>query len=299
MSAIHENIDITADQPPTTPATDIYIESFTRWTRLIRLLTALFPNIQQIMTIRNTNTDPKFTEIWTQMRGLYLKAADSTEFVSWETFKNYLEQNISSIPYLGVEDILTVMSGATQLKHSTNHAENLNHSSPSQLTKKRTAEETTFMSYTPVPFQIEAVAADSLATILEGPSNVFDGGMSRSPTSEISCSTSIHGPESTLTYTYPEHQGKYYIQMKIFKYADVLTAPAEKLWTKALQVLTFVTKNSRHKDIHFQDMKFVVSDRAEDPITKCTMELVAAVQRYSREHPKAVQATKRKRFTNW
>ncbi|KAK9754616.1 hypothetical protein QE152_g1134 [Popillia japonica] len=232
----------TTDYPIDKEVTTIYTDSLAKWTQLVDLLASTYPDIHQIMRARNTNTNKAFSDIWTQMRGLYLKVIDSTENVSWETYKQYLEQNISYLkvidstenvswetykqyleqnisytPYLATEDILTVMTGVNKLKTSTNQAEDLN-----------------------------------------------------------------HGHESTTTFTYPEQQGKYYVQMKVFKFADVLSVSPEKLWTKALQ-----------------DMKFVISDRAEDEITKHTMNLVSAVHRHSRDHPKTAQSVKRKRFTNW
>ncbi|KAK9700602.1 hypothetical protein QE152_g31134 [Popillia japonica] len=71
-----------------------------------------YPDIHQIMRARNTNTNKAFSDIWTQMRGLYLKVIDSTENVSWETYKQYLAQNISYTPYLATEDILTWLADA-------------------------------------------------------------------------------------------------------------------------------------------------------------------------------------------
>lgn len=294
-----QGIDVTGDFPINEEVSSIDNNNIAKWTQLIDLLASTYPDIHSLMRGRNTNTDKKFSDIWTEMRALYLKATDSTENASWETFKDYLATNISYTPFLGTEDILTVMTGVSKLKISTNRAEDHSPSSQSRATLKRNADETIFTSYMHAPTPTERADADSLENILEGQASVYDGVTSRSHTSEISCTTSIHGPDNTTTFTYPEQQGKYYIQLKVFKFADVLTVPPEKLWTKALQVLRFVTKPSKHKDIVFQDMKFVLSDRAEDPITKHTMDLIAAVHRHSKDHPKSVQSTKRKRFTNW
>ncbi|KAK9700609.1 Parvovirus non-structural protein NS1 [Popillia japonica] len=265
--------DVTTDYPIDKEVTTIYTDSLAKWTQLVDLLASTYPDIHQIMRARNTNTNKAFSDT-----GLYLKVIDSTENVSWETYKQYLEQNISYTPYLATEDILTVMTGVNKLKTSTNQAEDLNHSSPLRPTTKRSADETTYTSFMPVPSPTGAAGVASLENILEGQSSAYDGVTSHSPTSEISCSTSIHGHESTTTFTYPEQQGKYYVQMKVFKFADVLSVSPEKLWTKALQ-----------------DMKFVISDRAEDEITKHTMNLVSAVHRHSRDHPKTAQSVKRKR----
>lgn len=202
------SIDVTTDYPLNREET-INAESLVRWTQLVTLLSSIYPNIHSLMQTRNTSTDKMFSEIWTEMRSLYMKVVDSTENVSWETFKKYLEQNISSIPYLATEDIVTVMTGASALKPSTSRDEANSHSSQSLSTLKRTASEAIFTSSTLAPTQIEHADVGSLDTILEGQASAFEGATSRSHISEISCSTSIHGPDTTTTYTYPEQQGKY------------------------------------------------------------------------------------------
>lgn len=292
------SIDVTTDYPINREEA-ANNESLVRWTRLITLLSTMFPNIHSLMLAKNTSTDKMFLEIWAEMRTIYMKVLDSAENVSWETFKHYLEENISSIPYLATEDIVTVMTGANESKASTSRGEANSLSSQLQSTLKRTASEAISILPTLAPIQTGPADAASLDSILERQASAFGGVTSQSHMSEISCSTSIHGQDSTTTYTYPETQGKYYIQLKVFKFADVLTVPQEKLWTKALQVLKFITKSSKHKNITFQDMKFVISDRTEDLITTHTMNLISEVHKHLREHPKAVQSVKRKRFTNW
>ncbi|KAK9708064.1 hypothetical protein QE152_g27457 [Popillia japonica] len=89
------SIDVTSDYPINREET-INAESLVRWTQLVTLLSSIYPNIHSLMQTRNTSTDKMFSEIWTEMRSLYMKVVDSTENVSWETFKKYLEQNISS-----------------------------------------------------------------------------------------------------------------------------------------------------------------------------------------------------------
>ncbi|KAK9708012.1 Parvovirus non-structural protein NS1 [Popillia japonica] len=86
--------------------------------------TSTYPDIHQIMRARNTNTNKAFSDIWTQMRGLYLKVIDSTENVSWETYKQYLAQNISYTPYLATASI-TIQIHATWLADAPNDIQHM------------------------------------------------------------------------------------------------------------------------------------------------------------------------------